>query len=314
MRLVTCEVSGENRLAAQSGGWLIDLVRAQQVVRTEYLKPPGQSQTEDRLPGEMVAFLRAGQAALDAASELVGFLMNQLQSDRDHLRERKVLLSLEEIAFRPPVTHPGKILCVGMNYPSPRKPASKPEYPVIFLKLSSTLNGHHQPVILPPFSQEVVFEGELAVIIGKPGYQIPRDQTMQYVAGFTIANDLSASDLERRSSQWATGKLPATFTPLGPALVTCNEVPDPGALRISSYCNHELVQQGYICDMYFDVEGLVSYLSSIVQLEPGDLILTGSPKAIGGTPAPRVFLSPGDQVEVEIEGLGVLSNPVVAQE
>jgi acylpyruvate hydrolase len=314
MRLVSYELSGSVRLGVQAGEWLIDIIRGQQHVGSEYLRPWRAVHVGNALPGEIIPFLSAGQPALDAASELVDLVLNQLRSDRERLREKKVLLLLEEVVFKPAVTNPGKILCVGMNYPLPGQEGGKPEFPVIFLKLASTLNGHRQPVILPAVSQEVVFEGELAVVIGKSGKHIPRDQAMEYVAGFTIANDLTASDLERRSSQWATGKLPETFTPLGPALVTRDELPDPGGLVINTYCNNALVQRGKVDDMFFDVSELVSYLSTIIRLEIGDLLLTGSPKEINGAPAPKIFLSPGDKLMVEIDSLGNLCNPVTVQE
>jgi 2-keto-4-pentenoate hydratase/2-oxohepta-3-ene-1,7-dioic acid hydratase in catechol pathway len=135
-----------------------------------------------------------------------------------------------------------------------------------------------------------------------------------YIAGYTIANDVGARDLEARSSQWATGKLPDTFSPMGPALVTRDEVPDPSKLTIRTYVNEQLVQDGSTGDMIFNVLYLISYLSGITTLEPGDIILTGSPKAVGERPAPKVSLKPGDTIKIEIEALGILTNTAVPEE
>jgi 2-keto-4-pentenoate hydratase/2-oxohepta-3-ene-1,7-dioic acid hydratase in catechol pathway len=187
-------------------------------------------------------------------------------------------------------------------------------YPVLFLKSSSTLTGHQHPVLLPRISDEVFCEGELAVVIGKTGKHISIENALSYVAGYTIANDVGARDLEQRSSQWATGKLPDTFCPMGPALVTSDEIPDPNQLTIRTYINGELVQSGNTSEMIFNLPYLISYISSIATLLPGDIILTGSPKSLNNQPAPIAYLKAGDQISIEIEGIGVLSNQTIQEE
>lgn len=176
------------------------------------------------------------------------------------------------------------------------------------------LTGYGQPIVIPCLSQEISIEGELAVVIGRRGKHIGQHDALSYVAGYTIANDIGASDLERRSSQWATGKLPDTFCPLGPALITRDEVPDQNALAIRTILNGQLVQSGNTRDMIFNVPYLVSYISALATLEPGDLILTGSPKQLGNALAPQAFIKPGDLVSIRIDILGDLTNPVAAEE
>jgi 2-keto-4-pentenoate hydratase/2-oxohepta-3-ene-1,7-dioic acid hydratase in catechol pathway len=159
----------------------------------------------------------------------------------------------------------------------------------------------------------VDYEGELAVVIGRGGKYIQRDEALAYVAGYTCANDVSAHDLEFRTSQWTSGKMLDTFCPLGPALATLDEFDDPNDLPLKTTLNGRTVQEARTTDMVFGVPFLVSYISSLATLEPGDLILTGTPAGVGCNRKPQVFLRPGDQVSVTVGGVGTLSNPVIAE-
>jgi 2-keto-4-pentenoate hydratase/2-oxohepta-3-ene-1,7-dioic acid hydratase in catechol pathway len=167
--------------------------------------------------------------------------------------------------------------------------------------------------VLPRVSRQVDYEGELAVVIGRRGKYIAQRDALAHVAGYTCANDVSAHDLEFRTSQWTSGKMLDTFCPLGPALVTLDELDDPSDLPLKTILNGQTVQESRTSDMVFGVPFLVSYISSLATLEPGDLILTGTPAGIGCNRKPQVFLRPGDQVSVTIGGVGTLSNPVVAE-
>ena len=210
---------------------------------------------------------------------------------------------------------PGKIICVGLNYPPPNRDDSwlPPPYPVLFHKPSSSLIGSGLPIILPRISQQVLYEGELAVVIGTRAKNIPVARALDFVGGFTIANDIGAADIESRSSQWASGKMFDTFCPLGPTLVTPIEIQNPGILFIKTRLNDQLVQNGNTQEMLFNIPYLISYISHLTTLEPDDVILTGSPKRVGDIPDPRIPLKPGDNIIVEIEGLGILENPVIAE-
>jgi acylpyruvate hydrolase len=264
----------------------------------------------------MLSLLCGGKEALHAARAAIALARAQLEAGSDVLGATGIGHRCEDVVLLPPVQRPGKIICVGLNYPAPGGSGNGPvpRYPVLFHKVPTTLVGHGQPIVLPRISREVVYEGELAVVIGRQGKHIKREQALSYVAGYTIANDVGALDLERRTPQWATGKLADTFCPLGPFLVTRDKVSDPGALTIQTTLNGELVQSGPTGEMFFDVPYLISYISALSTLEPGDLILTGSPKRLGERPAPRRFMRPGDTISVRIEQLGELTNPVVDEE
>jgi len=210
---------------------------------------------------------------------------------------------INEVQLLPPI-HPSKILCIGRNYIAHAKEhdAEVPEFPLLFLKPPSSLIGHQHSIVLPPQSQQVEHEGELAVVIGKPGRWIPPEQTMDHVFGYIIANDVTARDLQRRDGQWTRAKGFDTFCPLGPWLET--EL-DPSDSLITCYVNGEMRQMASTRDMVFSVRQLIAFASSVMTLQPGDILLTGTPAGVG-------ILQPGDQVEVSIEGLGRLQNPVVA--
>jgi acylpyruvate hydrolase len=224
--------------------------------------------------------------------------------------------SLGEIEWLPPIRRPGKLVCVGLNYKSHLallgEPA--PAFPILFTKPNTALIGSGQPIVLPHVTAQVDYEGELAVVIGKTGKYIPEADALGYVAGYTCANDVSAHDIEFRTSQWTSGKMLDTFCPLGPVLLTADEVPDPNALRLRTTLNGETVQDQSTSDMIFPVAGLISYLSSLSTLEPGDVILTGTPAGLGCMRQPQVFLKPGDRIAVTIDGIGTLDNPTVAEQ
>jgi 2-keto-4-pentenoate hydratase/2-oxohepta-3-ene-1,7-dioic acid hydratase in catechol pathway len=167
--------------------------------------------------------------------------------------------------------------------------------------------------VLPRVSRQVDYEGELAVVIGKRGKYIPEREALSHVAGYTCANDVSAHDIEFRTSQWTSGKMLDTFCPLGPVLVTPDELPDPDSLRLKTILNGQMVQDASSSDMVFSVPFLISYISSLATLEPCDIILTGTPAGVGCNRTPQVFLRAGDRISVEIEGIGALVNPIVAE-
>ena len=316
MRLLTYLRDGQACVGALLDGWVVDLSRAYQLSQRGHERRC-EPRCEDSHPfGDMLSLLCGGEAALHAARAAIALARAQLEAGSDTLRLTGIGHRSEDVVLLPPVRRPGKIICVGLNYPAPAGASATPisQYPVLFHKVPTTLTGHGQPIVLPRISREVVYEGELAIVIGRRGKHVEREQALSYVAGYTVANDVGALDLERRTPQWATGKLADTFCPLGPVLVTRDQVPDPGALKIQTFLNGELVQSGPTREMLFDVPYLISYISALATLEPGDLILTGSPKRLGELPAPRRFMNPGDTVSVRIENLGELTNPVVGEE
>ena len=215
---------------------------------------------------------------------------------------------------------PSSVLCIGLNY---RRHAAEsgvavPDHPVLFMKMPSSVQRPGGPIVLPRAlrSDEVDYECELAVVIGRHCRNVARERALDYVLGYTCGNDVSARDWQMQwgGGQWCRGKTFATFCPLGPALVTADEIPDPNALRIRTVVNGETLQDWNTSDMIFDVRELVAFLSGSSTLEPGTVIMTGTPHGVGAARTPPRFLQPGDTVTVEIEKIGALTNPVVAEE
>lgn len=223
------------------------------------------------------------------------------------------------VKLLPPVPHPGKILCIGLNYRDHAIEGGKaiPTEPVIFGKFANTLIAHGEAIKLPRVAQKVDYEAELVIVIGKRGKHIPNDATaFQYVGGYTIGHDVSARDWQFRGEekQWIIGKTFDTFAPTGPVIVTADEGLDPHNLKIQLRLNGTTMQNSSTKEFIFGVPAMLSFLSQVVTLEPGDLIFTGTPPGVGISRKPTpVLLKPGDVVEVEIEGIGVLKNPCVAE-
>lgn len=209
----------------------------------------------------------------------------------------------------------GTIFGIGLNFVDTIKDMGfpTPQAPYLFPKLASSITGPGRPIVVDEaVTKEVDWEGELAVIIGKTARHVPEEDAMNVVFGYTAANDISARDLQRADPQWVRGKGLDTFCPIGPFIVTMDEIPDPQNIRIRTWVNGEIVQDGNTRDMVFGVRSLIAYLSRHFTLRPGDVILTGTPAGCGGFMTPPRYLSPGDLVAVHVAGVGNLTNPVTA--
>jgi acylpyruvate hydrolase len=307
MRLVTFQFAGHERLGAlqsgPSGEMVVDLQRS-----------------EPRLPANMLDFLRAGaearalaEAVLSAAPAADAATFTTAASA--HVTSAAARLPLSQVTLSAPVPVPGKILCIGRNYAdhAAEGNAPVPTSPVVFAKYSNVVIGPGEAIVLPRISQQVDYEGELAVVIGRRTRHVTEAEALQYVAGYTVFNDVSARDLQFLTSQWTLGKSPDTFGPMGPALVTADEIPDPQTLSVQTSIGGEMLQNGNTRDMIFPIAYLVSYLSHILTLEPGDVIATGTPSGVGHYRKPPRFLTPGEVVRIEVERVGVLDNPVTAE-
>jgi 2-keto-4-pentenoate hydratase/2-oxohepta-3-ene-1,7-dioic acid hydratase in catechol pathway len=224
-------------------------------------------------------------------------------------------LSLDEVELGPPLTNPDKILCLGLNYTDHASEAGfdAPTVPIIFSKFRNCLIGPRDSIVMPRASSDIDFEGELAVVIGRTAKYVGRDEALQHVTAYSVFNDVTARDLQLRTSQWISGKALDTFAPMGPGLVPAELVPDPQDLMIRTKVNDEVMQHDSTAHMIFDVAGTIAYLSNLMTLEPGDVIATGTPAGVGFKQEPPRFLSPGDVVEVSIAGIGTIRNPVVAE-
>jgi 2-keto-4-pentenoate hydratase/2-oxohepta-3-ene-1,7-dioic acid hydratase in catechol pathway len=226
-------------------------------------------------------------------------------------------IAVEGFRPAPPIPHPEKIICVGLNYADHAREtgAKSPPEPILFCKFSSAICGDRQPIVLPRISQEVDFEAELVAVIGRGGRHIPRQEAIEHVAGYCCGNDVSARDWQIRKpgGQWLLGKSFDTFAPIGPAILSADEIPQPGNLKIQLRLNGQVMQKSSTAQLIFPIDYLVSYVSDICTLTPGDLIFTGTPPGVGFARKPPVFLKSGDVVEVEIEKIGILQNSVVVE-
>jgi len=296
MRLLTFYEENQYRIGISTGAGILHLRKAAEILHKEY-------------PSTML--------------EAIG-----LDEDKKHQLKKLVSLAVEKsdelpacfleestLQFGPCLPNPGKIICVGLNY---RKHAEEtnaaiPNSPILFSKYHNTIAAHGQRIALPKESVMVDYEAELAMVIGKTTQAVSEEDALTHVFGYCAANDLSARDLQNKTSQWMLGKTCDGFAPIGPFLVTADEVEDPNDLQIGSTVNGEVRQNSNTKDMIFSCAYIISYISRFMTLQPGDLILTGTPEGVvfGMPPDKRVYLKDGDIVTIEVEKLGLLSNMMV---
>ncbi len=323
MRLVTYESANRLRVGVALGEYVMDVERVLELLSKRRLPRAKAARSVLRsgpAPRDMIDLLGRGEKWLKA----LGVVIKELASALDFKKPRgggRVALSapkglltpLEKVRLRAPIARPGKITCVGLNYADHAREQGiePPKEPIFFLKSINTLCGPGDPILLPPNSTQVDYEAEFAVVIGKAGRRIPEEKAYQYVAGYTILNDVSARDMQFGDKQWYRGKSCDTFAPTGPWIVTADEVPDPHNLGISLTLNGQTMQDSNTSNLIFKVPYLISYLSQSMTWEVGDLISTGTPPGVGVFRKPPVFLKPGDSVSITVEQLGTLTNPVV---
>jgi 2-keto-4-pentenoate hydratase/2-oxohepta-3-ene-1,7-dioic acid hydratase in catechol pathway len=303
LKLVTYVYGESSRLGAISDGRLLDLGQAWAAY---------QQSTADAVriecPAGMGALLQSGEETWRRVTSVVAWAEALPETAGDALWR-----PLDEVRLAAPLANPSKIICVGLNYHDHcrEQGLDVPKRPILFAKFPSTIIGPGDEITWPgDVSQQVDYEAELAVVIGRQGRDIPVDEAYEYVAGYTNLNDVSARDVQFADEQWVRGKSFDTFCPLGPYLLTTDEVPDPHGLRIRCWVNGELRQDSNTRELVFKVPQLLAYISRTCTLMPGDIISTGTPGGVGVFQEPPVFLKPGDVVEVEIDKLGRLRNRV----
>ncbi len=254
-------------------------------------------------------------------------ILKCLNMDNGYIQEFKTVIAAADkanfailnprfVKAAAPVPRPGKIICVGLNYRDHAAESNQPipQSPIIFSKFSTCVIGAGEPVLLPKNSSQVDYEAELAVVIGRSAKNVKREHALEYVLGYTNFNDVSARDFQFADGQWQRGKSCDTFAPMGAFIVTADEIPEPHKLKICFRLNGETLQNSNTSELIFDIPHLIEFLSETITLEAGDIIATGTPPGVGFARKPPVFLKDGDVAEVEIEHLGVLSNPIVAAE
>lgn len=300
MKLLTFEESGSIHLGVQTEQGVLD-VEAAIADKPELSLAP--------VPSTLREVLNGGEAALKALQEFVNDVL--VDGGGSYFKAE------DSLSFGPCVPDPGKIICIGLNY---RRHAEEtgmpiPEYPILFNKFSNALTGNGVDVPLPRSSQKVDYEAELGIVIGRTAKYVSEEEALDYVFGYCTANDLSARDLQQRTSQWLAGKSCDKFSPIGPYLVSKDEIVDPNLLNIKCTVNGELRQNSNTSDMIFNCQQIVSYISQCMTLSPGDIILTGTPEGVvlGYPPEQQVYLKHGDLVTIEIEQLGALTNRMVSE-
>jgi 2-keto-4-pentenoate hydratase/2-oxohepta-3-ene-1,7-dioic acid hydratase in catechol pathway len=285
MRLATIQTSAGNRAAVMDGQSYVDL-----------------HATDSSLPKSVREIISGGTRTLKAAEQATRW-------------PKAIRHDAAGVKLLAPIPDPAKIICLGLNYRDHaiESGAAIPKEPILFSKYATALIGHEEAIVLPPVSREVDYEAELVIVVGKRGRNIQSADAMNHVAGYTIGHDVSARDwqLKKEGKQWMVGKTFDTFAPTGPVMVTADELTDPHHLPIRLCLNGQTMQDSNTDQMIFDVPRVLAYLSQVFTLEPGDLIFTGTPPGVGFARKPPVFLKAGDVVEVEIEGIGLLRNPVV---
>ncbi len=290
MRLLAFDKSGVPAIGVRRGDEVVDLAVA-----------------APDLPGDVPGLLAAGEAALAAAR------------DAAENPPAEAVRPAEGLVHHPPVWNPGKIVCVGLNYREHAAEAETEfkqvdEYPSLFLRVATTLVGHEQPIVVPRCSGDLDYEAEMVAVIGRRARYVPRDKALACVAGYSVFNEGSIRDYQFKTTQWTPGKNFDRTGGFGPDIVTADEVPEGGAgLRIQTRLNGEVMQDANTADMIFDVAELVRIISEVMTLDPGDIIVTGTPSGVGFARKPPVWMKPGDVCEIELEGVGLLRNPIAAE-
>lgn len=286
MRILAFDKSGAPALALRRGDEIVDL-----------------SAADSGMPKDMPGLLAGGDALL---ARLRGIAEDPPSG---------AVLPAAGLVYHPPVWNPGKIICVGLNYADHAAESSleKPDYPVLFLRVATTLVAHEQPLIVPKCSDQFDYEAEMVAVIGKPGRDISHDRALDHVAGYSVFNEGSVRDYQFKSQTWTSGKNFDGSGGFGPDVVTADEVPAGGAgLRICTRLNGETLQDANTHDMMFDLPVLIQTISEVMTLLPGDIIVSGTPSGVGFARTPPIFMKPGDRCEVEVEGIGLLANPIAA--
>lgn len=311
MKLITFTTSGFSRIGAVvEENKVVDLNYAYQALLKSQGKYRYEEIAEAFIPAKMEEFLQGGKESMELAHEAIAYALANSDSFIHPLVHEKSNVKVEA-----PVTAPGKIICVGHNYREHIMEMGReiPEFPVVFAKYANTVIGPEDDIPFYPISEQLDYEAEFTFVIGKQARNVSEEDALDYVAGYTIANDVTYRDIQRRTLQWMQGKSVDGSAPMGPWLVTSDELTNPSGLDVVLTVNGEVRQKTNTANLVFTVEKLVSFLSNLMTLEPGDVILSGTPGGVGVAMNPPTFLKDGDVVRIEIDKVGVLENRVAQQ-
>ena len=309
MRLYNFEIGGQRRLGIEWQEQLIDLATAYSAFLSGAEPKPGKLRA---IPSEMLSFIRLGTLALEAAGEALAFVKKRPAVPVGE----QLAYPFEAVKILAPIPRPGKILCADTNYLAHKEgdpAAALPTEPIFFAKLPNTVIGPGESIVHPALTEQLDSEVELAVVIGKRMKRALETEVMDSIFGYTLINDVSARDVQFKGDQITLGKNFDTFCPLGPCIVTAEELSQPDRVLLRARLNGVVMQEGTTFDWIFPLPKLLSFLSHVMTLEPGDVVSTGSPASTGAFRNPSVFMKPGDVVAIEAEGIGRLENPVIAE-
>jgi acylpyruvate hydrolase len=303
MKIVNYRVGDTVRAGCIIDEKIIDLNKAYVQLLLSQGHPRAEQLAEALVPSNTIELLEGGEKSLEEAYKAVEFAL-----------EHDIVVNRSDVKIEAPILKPNKIICVGHNYREHILEMKRelPEFPVIFAKFNNTIIGPEDAIPLSPITQQLDYEAEFAFVIGKRARNVSQAEALEYVAGYTIVNDVTARDLQKRTLQWLQGKTLDGSAPMGPWLVTKDEIPNPHELEIVLSVNGEERQRSNTKNLVFNVHYLVEFLSSIMTLEPGDVVCTGTPGGVGVARDPQVFLQDGDVVRIEIEKIGVLESRVNA--
>lgn len=314
MRLVTFAHRGTRRVGVWDGERIIDVNRAYAALLQERGELRAHAVADAFVPADMIGILETGDRGLAAIQEAVGFVREGLGSGEQArgLQRDGVVFAVGEVTLKAPLPRPGKLILLGLNYRDHAEETGQkiPEVPTLFSKYHNSVVGPGETILIPRATDQIDYEAEFAFVIGRRGHAIPQERALDYVAGYTIINDVSARDYQFVTSQWMVGKTFDTHCPMGPALVLKDEIPDPHNLDLKLTIGDEVLQKSNTHQLIFKIPETVAYVSQVMTLEPGDVISTGTPAGVGFTRKPPRWLRPGETVRIEIAGLGVLENPV----
>lgn len=310
MKLITFSREGiTQRVGAIVNEAVIDLHVAYKSLLTSEGKIRAEQIADAFVPADMTGFLQGGNESVKLAKKAIEYALEN-KTDNGY----RLVYDLNEVKVEAPVPAPGKMICVGHNYREHILEMGRelPPYPVVFAKFANTVVGPQDDIPFHPISEQLDYEAEFTFVIGKRARNVSQEDALDYVAGYTIVNDVTYRDIQRRTIEWLQGKTVDGSAPMGPYLVTSDELQDPSGLEVVLTVNGEERQRSNTANLVFSVQYLVEFLSGLMTLEPGDVILTGTPGGVGVARNPQVFLKDGDVVKIEIDKIGALENRVTS--
>ncbi|MGN4241033.1 fumarylacetoacetate hydrolase family protein [Staphylococcus equorum] len=311
MKLITFKTNGYSRLGTLTEkNEVVDLNYAFQALLQSKGKFRSETIAEAYVPSDAKGFIEGGEESLNYAKEAIDFA--QAKPD---VFNHQLIYKKEDVKIEAPIQNPGKMFCVGHNYEEHIKEMGRdlPENPVVFAKFDNTIVGPEDDIVHYPISDKLDYEAELAFVIGKEAKNVSEADALNYVAGYTIVNDVTYRDIQQRTLQWLQGKTVDGTAPMGPWIMTSDELQDPDGLELVLTLNGEEMQRSNTSNHVFTVQKLVAFLSGLATLKPGDIVLTGTPGGVGSARDPQVFMKDGDVVKIEIDKIGALENKVVAE-